>query len=67
MEPMVESKWVSSITADRPEVQNSGLVKSADFISEMKRFDMQSDRVDEFYSKLLSRSKYFVDLWLIVR
>lgn len=40
MELMVESKWVSSITADRPEVQNSGLVKSADFISEMKRFDM---------------------------
>ena len=62
MELMVESKWVTSITADKAEFQYSGLVQSANFISEMKGFDMQSDRVDELYSKLLSRSKDFVEL-----
>ena len=67
MELMVESKWVTSITADKAEFQYSGLVQSANFISEMKGFDMQSDRVDELYSKLLSRSKDFAELWFIVR
>ena len=67
MELMVESKWVSSITADKAEAQYSGLVRNANFISEMKGFDMQSDRVDELYSKLLSRSKDFAELWFIVR
>ena len=33
----------------------------------MKGFDMQSDRVDELYSKLLSRSKDFAELWFIVK
>ena len=33
----------------------------------MKCFDIQSDRVDELYSKLLSRSKDFAELWFIVR
>ena len=33
----------------------------------MKSFDKQSDRVDELYSKLLSRSKDFAELWFIVR
>ena len=33
----------------------------------MKGFDMQIDRLDEFYSKLLSRSKDFAELWFIVR
>ena len=28
---------------------------------------MQSDRMDEFFSKLLSRSKDFAELWFIVR
>ena len=67
IELMVESKWVSSITADKAEVQYCGLVWNANFISEMKSFDMQSDRVDELYSKLLSRSKDFAELWFIVR
>ena len=43
MELMVESKWVPSITADKAEVQCSGLVRNASSISEMKGFDMQSD------------------------
>ena len=38
MELMVKSKWVSSITADKAEVQYSGLVRNANFISEMKGF-----------------------------
>ena len=33
----------------------------------MKCFDIQSDRVDELYGKLLSRSKDFAELWFIVR
>ena len=33
----------------------------------MKRFDMQNDRVGELYSKLLSRSKDFNELWFIVK
>ena len=36
-------------------------------ISEMKSFDMQSDRVDEWYSKVLSRYKDFAELLFIVR
>ena len=67
MELMVESNWVSSITADKAEVQYSGLVRNANFTSEMKGFDIQSDRVDGLYSKLLSRSKDFAELWFIVR
>ena len=67
MELMVESKWVSSITEDKAGVQYSGLVRNTNFISEMKGFDIQSDRVDELYSKLLSRSKDFAELWFIVR
>ena len=33
----------------------------------MKGFDMQSDRLDELYSKLLSRSEDFAELWFIAR
>ena len=67
MELMVESKWVSKITAGKAEVQYSDLVWNVNFISEMKGFNMQSDRVGELYSKLLSRSKDFPELWFIVR
>ena len=67
MELTVESKCVSSITTDQVEVQYSGFVRNTGFISEMKSLGMQSDRVDELYSKLLSRSKDFVELWFIVR
>ena len=62
MELTVESKCVSSITTDQVEVQYSGFVRNTGFISEMTSLGMQSDRVDELYSKLLSRSKDFVEL-----
>ena len=63
---MVESKWVSSISADKTEVQYKGFIRNLDFISEMKGFGMQSHRVDQLYSKLLSRSKYFAELrWIV--
>ena len=44
---MVESKSVSSIPADNVEVQYSGLLQNVNFISKMKSFDTQSDRLDE--------------------
>ena len=67
MELMIESKWVSSINADKAEVQYSGLVWNANFISEIKGFDKQSDRVNELCSKLLSSSKDFAEVWFIIR
>ena len=33
----------------------------------MKDFDMHKDRVDEPYSKLLSKSNDFSELWFIVK
>ena len=46
---MVESKSVSSIPADNVEVQYSGLLQNVNFISKMKSFDTQSDRLDELW------------------
>ena len=45
---LIDLGHVSSESADKPKRQYSRLIDNKDFISEAKKFSINSDRVDEF-------------------
>ena len=60
---LIESKWINSVTADKALDQYVKLIKNKDFVAEMKKFDIASDRVDSLYAGLLSEALHYIDLW----
>ena len=57
---------VSSESADKAKRHYSKLIDNKDFISESKKFSINSDRVDKFYARILN-SPSEVDLIVILR
>ena len=56
---------VASIAAEKVEKQYSQLICNADFLKEVKNFNIYNDRVDEFYSCMFDSATY-VDLENVV-
>ena len=65
METLIDLGHVSSESADKAKRQYSKLVDNKDFISEPKKFSINSDLVDEFYARILY-SPSEVDLIVIL-
>ena len=65
METLIDLGHVSSESADKAKRQYSKLIDNKDFISEPKKFSINSDLVDEFYARILY-SPSEVDLIVIV-
>ena len=65
MDTLVDLGHVSSESANKAQKQYSKLIDNRDFISETKKFSISSDRVDEFYARILN-SPSEVDLIVIV-
>ena len=61
-----DDKWISVVQAERALKQYKTLIKNEDFIKEAKKFDIQDDRVDAFYSRILDGPST-VDLEVVVR
>ena len=66
VEPLHEDQHISSTAADKALKQYNNLISNQDFLSEAKKFDINNDRVDDFYSHIL-HSPTFVDLGVIAR
>ena len=58
--------WISIVAAEKAEKQYKSLIKNADFLSEAKKFNINDDRVDNFYSKIFDSSNT-IDLENVVR
>ena len=61
-----EDNWVTSIEGERAEKQYKELINNPDFNMEAKKFNINEDRLDTFYSRILD-SPSTVDLENIVR
>ena len=66
MDTLIDLGHVSSESADKAKRQYSKLIDNKDLISEAKKFSINSDRIDEFYAKILN-SPSEVDLIVLVR
>ena len=58
--------WISIIEAEKAEKQYKSLIKNADFLLEAKKFNINDDRVDNFYYKIFDSSNS-IDLESVVR
>ena len=65
MDTLIDLGHVSSESVNKTKRQYSKLIDNKDFISEAKKFGINSDRVDEFYARILN-SLSEVDLIVIV-
>ena len=43
------------------------LTQNNDFVAQLKRFDIGTDRVDALYAGLLSNSPVYLDIWEVIR
>ena len=59
-----QSSWITSLEAERAEMQYKELLENKDAMKEMKLFEMK-DRVDTFLSKILGRES--PDLTKVIR
>ena len=58
--------WISIVAAEKAEKQYKSLIKNSDFLSEAKKFNINDDRVDNFYSKIFDSSNT-IDLENVVK
>ena len=56
LECLDECGWISSKTADRAEIKYRKLIREANVMEEMSKFEM-SDKLDKFYVNLLDNTK----------
>ena len=54
MDTLIDLGHVSLESAEKAKRQYSKLIDNKDFISEAKKFSIISDRVDEFYVRILN-------------
>ena len=56
-----DAGWVTTTQADKAEKQYSELIVNKDLLAEAEKFDINNDRVDVFWSKIL-KSDSTIDL-----
>ena len=67
LEILNEKGWVSNITAENASKQYKSLIRNKDFIQQTESFDVNSQRVDDFYASKISNVKDFQDLWFVTK
>ena len=66
LEVMLESKWLTAVSADRAKKQYSEFITNKDALKKVDEFDYVKDRLDVFYMDILSDNEDMKDLLRVV-
>ena len=66
LEMLIEKKWIISAAADRALNRYIQLIKNNDFVAQVKKFDIATERVYKLHAGLLSNSPSYLDVWEVV-